>query len=71
MEDKGEEGIMHLEEERYYVGNAMLEYGGSFCKKLSPLVFSADQINLKKIKSTWNEYWEKYLEIGIKKYNHF
>jgi hypothetical protein len=39
---------------------AMMEYGGSFVRKLGAAALVADQENLAKIKATWPEYWAKY-----------
>lgn len=38
----------------------MAAYGGSFIKALAQAGFLADWKNLKKIKDTWREDWEKY-----------
>jgi hypothetical protein len=39
---------------------AMMEYGGSFVRKLGAAALVADQENLAKIKTTWPDYWSKY-----------
>jgi hypothetical protein len=38
----------------------MIEYGGSFVRKLGAAALVADQDNLSKIKSTWPDYWTQY-----------
>ena len=38
----------------------MIEYGGSFVRKLGAAAPVADQDNLSKIKSTWPDYWAQY-----------
>ena len=38
----------------------MMEYGGSFVRKLGAAALVADQDNLAKIKSTWPDYWSQY-----------
>jgi hypothetical protein len=45
----------------------MKKIGGNFCKCLAELIYAADDANLKKIKTTWIDYWNKYLNDGIKK----
>jgi len=39
---------------------AMMEYGGSFVRKLGAAALVADQENLAKIKTTWPDYWAQY-----------
>jgi hypothetical protein len=39
---------------------AMMEYGGSFVRKLGAAALVADPENLAKIKTTWPDYWSKY-----------
>ena len=53
-----------LEEEKYYVSLGMRKYGGSFIQYLGEALAHADIFNTKKIKETWPEYWQDYLEIG-------
>jgi len=48
-------------EEQLMVGENMISYGGSFVRCLGSCVMSADPFNLVKIKETWPEYWEQYL----------
>jgi hypothetical protein len=38
----------------------MMEYGGSFVRKLGAAAFVADDQNLRRIKRTWPEYWAQY-----------
>lgn len=38
----------------------MMEYGGSFVRKLGAAALVADPDNLAKIKSTWPDYWSQY-----------
>jgi hypothetical protein len=40
--------------------NTMMEYGGSFVRKLGAAALVADQENLAKIKATWPDYWAEY-----------
>ena len=42
------------------VARTMIEYGGSFVRKLGSAALVADQDNLQKIKTTWPEYWAQY-----------
>jgi len=42
------------------VARTMIEYGGSFVRKLGGAVMVADQNNLQKIKTTWPDYWSQY-----------
>jgi hypothetical protein len=42
----------------------MMEYGGSFVRKLGAAALVADQQNLRRIKSTWPEYWEQYTRMA-------
>jgi hypothetical protein len=42
------------------VAFTMIEYGGSFVRKLGAAALVADPENLKKIKGTWPEYWSQY-----------
>jgi len=39
---------------------AMMEYGGSFVRKLGAAALVADTENLAKIKATWPDYWAQY-----------
>jgi hypothetical protein len=43
-----------------YVARTMIEYGGSFVRKLGAAALVADPENLAKIKATWSEYWSQY-----------
>jgi hypothetical protein len=38
----------------------MIEYGGSFVRKLGAAALVADPENLRKIKAAWPEYWSQY-----------
>ena len=38
----------------------MMEYGGSFVRKLGAAALVADDQNLRRIKNTWPEYWDQY-----------
>lgn len=40
--------------------NTMIEYGGSFVRKLGAAALVADSDNLAKIKQTWPDYWAQY-----------
>ncbi len=42
------------------MARTMIEYGGSFVRKLGAAALVADQDNLSKIKSTWPDYWTQY-----------
>jgi hypothetical protein len=42
------------------VASTMIEYGGSFVRKLGAAALVADQDNLAKIKATWPDYWAQY-----------
>lgn len=53
-----------LNNEKYLVAKAMRRYGGLFVKALGEALEKADSINTAKIKDTWTEYWEKYLEMA-------
>lgn len=44
------------------VASAMIEYGGSFVRKLGAAALVADPENLGKIKATWPEYWDTYAQ---------
>ena len=58
--------VYELEEEKYFVIIGMINQGGSFVKSLGEALSHADTINVQKIKNTWPEYWNKYLEVGKK-----
>lgn len=47
-------------EEVAIVAKNMETYGGSFVKELSKAILRADDFNVRKIKSTFMVYWEKY-----------
>jgi hypothetical protein len=40
--------------------NTMIEYGGSFVRKLGAAAIVADSENIAKIKATWPDYWAQY-----------
>ena len=42
----------------------MMEYGGSFVRKLGAAALVADEQNLRRIKATWPEYWEQYARMA-------
>ena len=42
------------------VASTMIEFGGSFVRKLGAAALVADPENLGKIKATWPDYWDKY-----------
>jgi hypothetical protein len=46
------------------VARTMIEYGGSFVRKLGAAALVADEQNLRRIKSTWPEYWEQYTRMA-------
>jgi hypothetical protein len=46
--------------EDFDVVSAMIEYGGSFVRKLGAAALVADPENLDKIKATWPDYWATY-----------
>ncbi len=53
-------------DEKIYVENGMVKYGGSFVSALGHALMHADPINAQKIKDAWPKYWEESLEIGKK-----
>ncbi len=46
------------------VARTMIEYGGSFVRKLGAAALVADQENLAKIKATWPDYWAQYARMA-------
>lgn len=42
----------------------MIEYGGSFVRKLGAAALVADDQNLRRIKNTWPEYWDQYTRMA-------
>lgn len=52
----------HLHEQAGKVSTAMQSYGGSFMQKLGETLRKADYRNTQKIKETWPDAWEKYLQ---------
>lgn len=55
---------MDIYEERVYVAEGMVKYGGGFMAALGEALFRADLENTRKIKATWPEDWETYLNWG-------
>ena len=49
-----------MNENDYKIVEAMSKYGGRFVRMLAELARHADNSNLQKIKSTWQEYWLEY-----------
>ena len=54
---------MQLMYDSLKVSRAMAKYGGGFVKRLGDALLYADRNNTQKIKDTFSEYWDKYLEI--------
>lgn len=50
-------------DERLRVAEAMQTYGGSFVKSLGVALLHADRENTRRVKQTWPEYWQKYLNM--------
>lgn len=46
------------------MAKTMIEYGGSFVRKLGSAALVADSENLAKIKGTWPEYWSLYTRMA-------
>lgn len=46
--------------ERDIVTTNMIEYGGSFIKRLGKAIRAADPVNYKKLKNTFPVHWKKY-----------
>ena len=46
------------------VARTMIEYGGSFVRKLGAAALVADEQNLRRIKHTWPEYWDQYTRMA-------
>ena len=55
---------MLISDERVDVAENMIKYGGSFVKALGEALIHADLNNIKRIKATWPEYWNQYLNFG-------
>lgn len=53
-----------MADEDLKVVEAMEKYGGSFVVALAQAARRADANNLAKIKATWPEYWQQYLEMA-------
>lgn len=45
--------------------NAMRKFGGSFVKNLAECFISADPHNYYKLKTTFQEYWDKYQKMAL------
>lgn len=60
------EDWLALEEEKVDVQANMETYGGDFVKGLAAALLHADPDNTLKIKNTWTELWDKYLNFGKK-----
>jgi hypothetical protein len=43
------------------VAGTMIEYGGCFVKHLGAALECADLVNIRRVKTAFPEYWEKYL----------
>lgn len=54
------------EEEKDTVLRGMSRYGGGFVQALAEALRRADSNNTQKIKETWPEYWQQYLDFGKK-----
>jgi hypothetical protein len=52
--------------EAFAIGQAMRTYGGSFVSHLGQALQYADSENQAKIRTTWPEYWQRYLEMARK-----
>jgi hypothetical protein len=52
-----------MSEEEFRVVENMHRYGGSFVKSLSEAFSHADQINFKKLKDAFPDYWEEYSKV--------
>lgn len=50
--------------QEFKIVDNMAEYGGSFVRALAEAFYKADNINFKKLKDAFPDYWEHY-----KKYN--
>lgn len=48
----------------WWTEEAMMKYGGSFAKLLGEAARHADAENLRRIKTGWPEYWERYSRLG-------
>lgn len=54
---------IELWDEKIAVATTMKRYGGSFVAALGEALLHADYINTMKIKQTFHNYWNEYLEI--------
>ncbi len=53
-----------LTELDYATVEAMEKYGGSFVQALAALIRCADNINFKKLKKAFPEYWKQYEDMA-------
>jgi len=56
-----------IEDEKITVADNMVKFGGSFVRSLGEALYHADPINTRKIKDTFSEYWEQFLNFKKKK----
>ena len=54
--------------EKFYVIEGMINYGGSFVSALGTALSHADDINSEKIKWAFEGYWKQYFEMGKKRF---
>lgn len=64
--DKGIAEVCRLEDEKYFVNQAMRKYGGSFSRGLGEALLHADPNNTNKIFNTWHKDWQHFLNLGKK-----
>lgn len=57
---------MEIYRQKYYVVKGMTTIGGYFMQTIGKALGTADPENTYKIKKTWPEDWERFLEAGIK-----
>lgn len=57
-------GWESVERDKLLVANAMMIHGGGFMRLLGEALLHADAVNTVKIKMTWSNDWNKYLQIG-------
>jgi len=53
-----------LQQESYYVAQAMTIYGGAFAENLGKALQCADRNNMRKIYETWTDMWEQYFNMS-------
>lgn len=61
--------LIERHSESYLVSSAMLTYGGGFARALAAMIQIADLDNMQKIKDTWPEYWNQYLDMHVSFYS--